>query len=263
MSHGVTLERAETPLGAIELFTFEQHQHAFPRHAHEVLTLGVFGAGNGSIRVRGGTHRAAPGSLLALAPGEVHSAEPSRGRGWTYRSICPSSALLERVFDGAVPTFSFGQPVIDDPALAGEVGAVHTMLSTGPVTLELEVRVVELVTRSVRTHAAPSRTSPARHVATRAATLMESDLAGSLPIAHIAREFGVSPFQLIRAFHAEFGVPPHAYFTQVRLRKARAMLVRGESITAAAYACGFVDQSHLTRVFKRYYGLTPGVFSRC
>ena len=41
MPHGVTLERAETSLGAIELFTFQRHRHAFPRHAHEVLTLGV------------------------------------------------------------------------------------------------------------------------------------------------------------------------------------------------------------------------------
>jgi AraC-like DNA-binding protein len=72
----------------------------------------------------------------------------------------------------------------------------------------------------------------------------------------------VSPFQLIRAFHAVFGVPPHAYLMQVRLRAARTMLVRGESITTAAFTCGFVDQSHLTRVFKRYYGMTPGVFTR-
>ena len=267
MTPGVTLERAETSLGAIELFTFERHRHAFPRHVHDVLTLGVFGEGNGTIRVRGGDQRAAAGMLLAIAPNEVHSAEPFRGTGWTYRSICPSATLLAHAFDGSVPGFSFGQPVIDDATLAREVGAAHQALSSGPTTFETEVRVVELVRRAVRRHAsvrseAPSGIAPAREITARVGGLMEARLAGPLHLADIARECGVSPFQLIRAFHAVFGVPPHAYLMQVRLRRARAMLVRGESITTAAFACGFVDQSHLTRVFKRYYGMTPGAYSR-
>jgi AraC-like DNA-binding protein len=267
MSHAVTLERAETSLGAIELFTFDRHRHAFPRHVHDVLTLGVFGAGNGTIRVRGGAQRAMPGTLLAIAPNEVHSAEPFRGTGWTYRSICPSPTLLAHAFDGAPPRFSFGQPVIDDAALAREVGAAHESLSRGPATLETEVRVIELVRCAVRRHAVVKSETPdgvahVRDIAARAAELMEDRLGVPIRLADIARECTVSPFQLIRAFHAAFGVPPHAWLMQARLRRARALLVRGESITTAAFTCGFVDQSHLTRVFKRYFGMTPGTFTR-
>lgn len=267
MQAGVTLERAETSLGAIELFTFERHRHAFPRHAHEVLTLGVFGAGNGTIRVRGGTHRATPGAVLALAPNEVHSAEPFRGSGWTYRSICPSATLLANALDGAAGGFSFEQPVIADSALAQEVGSVHQTLSAGPATPETEVRVVELLRRAVGRHASrPSpmgrgTAAPARDTALRASVLMDARLASPLLLADVARECGVSPFQLIRAFHAAFGVPPHAYLMQVRLRRARVMLQGGAPISTAAFACGFVDQSHLTRVFKRHYGMTPGAYA--
>lgn len=267
MSPGVRLERAETSLGALELFTFEQHRHAFPRHVHDVLTLGVLGPGNGSIRVRNGTHHAAAGMLLALAPNEAHSAEPLRAGGWTYRSICPSPEVLANALDGATPVFAFGTPVIDDPALAYEVEAAHQSLSAGPATLETELRVVALIRRAVRGHALlPSGgavpAAPGRNLASRGAELMESRLASPLRLADIARECDASPFQLIRAFHAAFGVPPHAWLMQVRLRRARALLVRGEPISTAAYACGFVDQSHLTRVFKRYYGMTPGAYSR-
>ena len=263
----VTLERAETSLGVIELFTFERHRHAFPRHAHEVLTLGVFGVGNGTIRVGGGTHRALPGSLLALAPNEVHSAEPLRGAGWTYRSVCPSATLLAHALGGAAGGFTFDQPVISDPVLAHEVGAVHGALAHGPATLETEVRVVELLRRTVGRHA--TRTSPvirasapARDIAVRASELMESRLASPLLLADIARECGVSPFKLIRAFHAAFGVPPHSYLMQARLRRARALLQGGAGISTAAFSCGFVDQSHLTKVFKRYYGMTPGAYAK-
>ena len=265
MPHGVTMERAETSLGVIELFTYESHRHAFPRHAHDVLTLGVFGAGNGTIHVRGDMHRAAPGSLLALAPNEVHSAEPLRGTGWTYRSLCPSPTLLAHALDGAVGGFSFSRPVIADAGLAHETGAVHQALARGPVTFETEVRVVELLRRTVRRHAsqrAATRVEPVHDIAARASELMEARFRGQLHLADVAQECGVSPFQLIRAFHATFGVPPHAFLMQVRLSRARAMLRCGETISTAAFACGFVDQSHLTRAFKRYYGMTPGAYAR-
>jgi AraC-like DNA-binding protein len=267
MSHGVTLERAETSLGPIELFTFEQHRHAFPRHVHDVLTLGVFGPGNGTIRVRSSTQRAAVGMLLAIAPNEVHSAEPSRGSGWTYRSICPSPTLLAHALDGAAPAFSFGRPVIDDPALAREVGTLHATLAGRSDILALEVRVVALLRRAVRCHGSawlpePDRVASVREIAARAGELMEARLAGPVHLAEVARECGVSPFQLIRAFHAEFGVPPHAWLMQARLRRARAMLRAGELISSAAFASGFVDQSHLTRVFRRSTGMTPGAYMK-
>ena len=200
------------------------------------------------------------GTLLALAPNEVHSAEPLRGTGWTYRSLCPSATLLSHALD-CEGAFSFDQPVIADAALAQEVSTIHQTLTRGTRPLEMEVRVVELL-RTVRRHAAraPSEiraTGPARDIAVRASKVMEARLAGPLLLADVARECGVSPFQLIRAFHAAFGVAPHAYLMQVRLRRARAMLQGGEPISTAAFSCGFVDQSHLTKVFKRYYGMTP------
>jgi AraC-like DNA-binding protein len=47
---------------------------------------------------------------------------------------------------------------------------------------------------------------------------------------------------------------------QIRLVRARRMLAAGEPPAAAAAACGFADQSHLGRWFRRAYGLTPGAY---
>ena len=43
-----------------------------------------------------------------------------------------------------------------------------------------------------------------------------------------------------------------------RLDRARSLLRAGHSLVDAALACGFADQSHLTRQFRSAYGLTPG-----
>jgi AraC-like DNA-binding protein len=77
-------------------------------------------------------------------------------------------------------------------------------------------------------------------------------------LASIAR---LSPFHFIRVFSSEMGLPPHGYLKQVRARKAKDLISRGWSIAAAAQEAGFVDQSHLTRNFKRIFGITPGQLS--
>ena len=55
-------------------------------------------------------------------------------------------------------------------------------------------------------------------------------------------------------------MPPHAFQTQVRVARAKALLLRGWPISQAAAHTGFADQSHLTRHFKRLVGVTPGQY---
>jgi AraC-like DNA-binding protein len=65
-------------------------------------------------------------------------------------------------------------------------------------------------------------------------------------------------FQLARAFAKHVGLPPHAYHLQRRIERARAMLLSGTSAAEAAALTGFSDQAHLTRHFRRHFGITPG-----
>ena len=79
--------------------------------------------------------------------------------------------------------------------------------------------------------------------------------------AELARLSGLTEWHLIRAFHREFGLPPHAYHTRLRLATAGELLSQGLGISTAAYECGFADQSHLSRQFKEVYGLTPAAWA--
>jgi AraC-like DNA-binding protein len=63
-----------------------------------------------------------------------------------------------------------------------------------------------------------------------------------------------------RAFRTAYGIAPSDYQRQVRLAAARRLIASGKPISQAAAATGFADQSHLTRWFTRYYGITPGAY---
>jgi AraC-like DNA-binding protein len=84
---------------------------------------------------------------------------------------------------------------------------------------------------------------------------------GPVPIAALAAMSGLTECHLIRAFHMTFGLPPHAYHLRVRLASAADLLAGGLALSATAYECGFVDQSHLSRKFKEAYGLTPAAWA--
>lgn len=78
----------------------------------------------------------------------------------------------------------------------------------------------------------------------------------------LAQELGTSPFALLRAFKAEYGMPPHTWLTDARVRRARHLLEAGTAPAEAAVAVGFTDQPHLNRHFTRIVGVPPGAYRK-
>jgi AraC-like DNA-binding protein len=91
---------------------------------------------------------------------------------------------------------------------------------------------------------------------------MRDHLDEQISTATLSRFSGLTECHLIRAFHREFGLPPHAYHMQLRLAQACEALESGLSVSTVAYECGFADQSHLSRKFKDAYGITPAAWAR-
>jgi len=61
-----------------------------------------------------------------------------------------------------------------------------------------------------------------------------------------------------RQFRAAFHVPPQKFLRKLRLRVAsRALMYTDESLSEIALKCGFADQSHFSREFRRQFGRTP------
>ena len=86
---------------------------------------------------------------------------------------------------------------------------------------------------------------------------LQDHLGELIPTTALAEMIGLTESHLIRAFHLEFGLPPHAYHLRLRLALAVELLSYGLSVATVANECGFADQSHLSRKFKEVYGLTP------
>jgi AraC-like DNA-binding protein len=205
---------------------------------------------------------ASAGDVIMLNPGEMHDGMPLNGkaRGWHIMYFDPALVAHEIEAETVGRAEIMLRPVAQDPLLARHVARLFACLtSSHPDSLATDenlLRSLIYVLRKYGTARCPS-SGPSPCVA-KARQLLDSAPDTPVYLAELAALSGVSRFQLLRGFAREVGITPHAYLVQRRVCLARQFLVNGHTPAQAAAQAGFADQSHMTRAFVRYLGITPG-----
>jgi AraC family transcriptional regulator len=96
----------------------------------------------------------------------------------------------------------------------------------------------------------------------RAKEFLAENLLLDVSIADVAAQVQLSRSHFSKAFKQTTGRTPHRWLQEYRIDKARQLLQGAMSISDIAAACGFADQSHLTRVFAQIVGLPPSKWRR-
>jgi AraC-like DNA-binding protein len=160
--------------------------------------------------------------------------------------------------------------VLSSDGLAHALRRLHLAL-TGPASpLECSERLGAAIAVAVRAAQSPLPEPPraalsgpeTARTARRVRDYLEGSYAAEVTGADLADVAGRSRYAAYRAFRAVHGLAPSEYQRLLRLRFARQCLAGGMAPAAAAAAAGFADQAHLTRWFRRCYGITPAAFVR-
>lgn len=220
----------------------------------------------------GRRYSAGPGAIFLINPDELHDGAAD-GDGYRYRAFYPRvetlSAVLSDMRDdpgGKGPAPLFEPLVANDPVLADRLVAAHRALEAGEDRLRGEEALTGALSALVARHGrqeprAPRGGAEARRIA-RVVDLMAAAPEEAFSLDELAAEAGLSKFHFLRVFAKATGQTPHAYLVNLRVNRARDLLATGTRPAEAAVAAGFADQSHLTRVFKRIVGVTPGHYAR-
>jgi AraC family transcriptional regulator len=103
----------------------------------------------------------------------------------------------------------------------------------------------------------------ARWQARRAMAYIEENLESKLEVGGLAELVSFSKSHFSRAFKRSIGLPPMAYVTLRRIERAKLLMTSThQHLTEIAFICGFADQSHLNRSFRRLIGVSPGCWRR-
>ena len=203
------------------------------------------------------------GDVLCIPPGEIHTLELSRRVGGSAFISCVHMEFSE----GQSRLAGDYRPEIEPPHLtaAGRDPSVHLLFKGIAETLssyglrrrdiascmlrELVLRLAELWEGRA---AGPSERARAM------ASCIEERLSENLGRQELAIRFGLSPARVDCVFKAEFGLTPTQFLHAGRVAKACSLLLeKGLSVKEASSVLGFSDESHFSKVFKKYMGMPP------
>lgn len=235
-------------------------RHVFPRHTHDQFGIGVILAGAQKSASGRGPVEAGAGDAITVNPGEVHDGAPigDFGRSWCILYFDPAviAGAVADMSEGATTEFEFHHPVIHDGPVADRFRRLYAaMTETEPAVLGHEEMLL-LLFAALR--AKPDGRTVAPSSIVRAREMIDADPAHSVTLDELARQCGLSRFQLLRGFFKATGLTPHAYLVQRRVALARRLIAHRMPLAQAAQAAGFADQSHMTRLFVRTLGVSPG-----
>ncbi|MFD8069399.1 AraC family transcriptional regulator [Streptomyces parvulus] len=252
----------------VDLLRARYVRKTFVRHTHEHFVIAAIADGVEVFHHGGGDQYAGAGSLALVNPDTPHTGRAGVPEGWRYGAVYPAPDLVAGIAAETTTlrgTPGFVRPVLDDPYA---VELVHRVLRAADEgnALAADTLLRVAVTRLLRLNGGPlpRREVPTAGagVAARARAVLEERMADPPSLERLAGELGSSPFALLRAFRDAYGMPPHTWLTDARVRRARRLLDAGTSPAEAAVAVGFTDQPHLNRHFARIVGVTPGAYQR-
>ena len=240
----------------------------FGRHWHDVYGFGVIDQGAQSWASARGRVNAYAGDVIDTNPGEVHDGRPHGGpsRRWRIVSVDADAMRALAGVDGEPGAIT--APVINDARLGRTLVRLFATLDRWQArgddvtAMAFEERLVESCAQLLSRH---GTTPPGAHAVDDVRMLRDrlaDEWRNPPSLEEMAALTGVSRFQVLRRFRAQFGLPPHAWVRCRRTEVARALIGRGVPLARAAASSGFADQSHMTRAFARQYGYTPGAWRR-
>ncbi|MBB5937500.1 AraC family transcriptional regulator [Streptomyces zagrosensis] len=252
----------------VDLLSARYIQHAFPQHTHDGYVIGAITGGVEEVRLPSGVERIGPGGVVMINPDVAHTARAGVPEGWAYHVLYPAADMVADIaaeISAVRGAAWFRETVTEDAEAAQLIMAVHRAAERGNA-LAADTVLREAIARLLRRHggAFPPRTEHATgaRTAARARDILEARMSAPPTLTSLATELGTSSFALLRAFRATYGMPPHAWLTDARVRRARRLLEAGTAPAEAATLVGFTDQPHLNRHFARIVGVPPGAYRR-
>lgn len=254
--------RYGTGADGIERLEASLRGDAFAPHRHDTYAIGITLAGVQSFRYRGEQHHCTPGEAHVLHPDEVHDGAAGTDDGFRYRIVYLDPALVQQA-QGGGPLPFVTDPVIRrqdvPPALVSRLRTIDDPIED----FERVEMAAELTAMLVR-HAPPSPAlSPAARgripldALRKVRELINDDPAVRHPADRYEDVSGLDRWTVARQFRVAYGTSPTRYRTLRQLARARDLMVAGHTLAETAVHAGFADQSHLSRMFKRAYGMTP------
>ncbi|MBV0934834.1 AraC family transcriptional regulator [Marinobacterium weihaiense] len=274
-SSGQAAQRPTNQLGPspalpwVEMRRADRSSACYQAHAHDEFSLGVIDAGRARYRNGSRHHQTHAGMLVTINPGDIHACNPDQGV-WSYRMLFIDTRWLGQLqqecmlADGS-DYRPFAADFQQDRHFYRRFDRLYQRLTSSDAALAAETELIEYICPLFEGQTlAAAQHHQCLPELQRATERIMDRLDDNLSLDELARVSDLSRYQLIRLFRKHYGLPPHAWQLDQRIRRARQLLKQPHaSLGDIALQLGFADQAHFQRHFRQRTALTPGQFQAC
>jgi len=239
---------------------------AYAPHRHDTYAIGYTVEGVQSFGYRGTEEHSLPGHVMVLHPDELHDGHAGTEDGFRFRMLYLRPDVIRDALAQAGPG---GRPAplpFIEGAVSRDARVIHALMpALADMQAEIDPleadRIVQELADALNAVSGSPQTPPSRshqHAVDRAREYLRGNLADTVTSAELEQETGLDRYELSRQFRRLVGTSPYRYLVMRRLDAVRDAILGGDSLAEAAMAAGFADQAHMTRHFKKAFGVTPG-----
>lgn len=238
-----------------------------PKHAHYDYQFGLSLDCQGEYFYRGALHQIPIANLSIIHSGEVHAPSErtylAKPANFWMMHIHPKKLenMAFEIIERSIEFPFFAIPYLVDRKLNELFLSAFSFLNCDRYLLKKDTAILNffayLITRHAKNIPHINFTKPARSTLLNARNFLHEHYSENVTLEELAKVAGLSQFHFCRAFREAIGVSPHAYQAQVRIDRAKILLIQGMSIAQVASETGFYDHSHFGGYFRRLVGVTP------
>ncbi len=250
----------------IEAYRFEGIMQKFPNHFHEYYVIGYIESGQRRLSCKNKDYLIGTGDVIFFNPLDNHACESVDNQTLDYRCLNIKPEVMRKVtkeITGQDYLPSFSSPVAHRSGQAQLLHHLHQMIMDEVIDLEKEETFYFFIQQLIKEYAeANTDTEPIaiKQEIEHVCHYLEVHYADQITLDHLAKIANMNKYSLLRSFTRIRGITPYRYLQTVRISEAKKRLEQGIRPLDAAIETGFVDQSHFSKFFMEFIGLTPGQY---
>lgn len=252
----------------IEAYWFKGVLQKFPNHFHEHYLIGFIENGGSRLACKNKNYVTRAGDMVLFNPRDNHACEPFEDELLDFRGLNINADVMRDMVgqitgDAHLPQFTVCvAPGAEQSVLLRDL---HSRIMEGQKDFRKEELLFALLEQLLEEYAEPFiRPAPQAKEAEirKICAYLDANYAQRISLDDLCRLSGLDKYYLLRAFTRYCGVTPYRYLETVRVARAKSLLEQGVPPVETALRAGFADQSHFTRFFKSFIGVTPRQYQR-
>ncbi|RXK14515.1 hypothetical protein CP965_03430 [Halarcobacter mediterraneus] len=245
------------------IFKYMNKKHSFSKHIHENnYMLGVCLAGKSIFSMDNKDFEVNKNMLCLIPPNTVHSCNSFEIEDkWEYLTCFIPKKLFEEVANSicSKSNVTFKKYFIKDDDLSKYLKElISTTLSSEKIANDEIINFINLFCEKYMTYKEKIKTIENEKFEVLFEYLKKENYdIKELTFYEMANIMKMNPYYFHRLFSKTIGLTPQTFINFLKVSKATKLLKEYQNLSSLAQECGFYDQAHFTKEFKKYHGITP------